>query len=156
MRMKNKSTFILRAGLQSAVYLLIALFSFSQGRTVTGKVTSSQDQSGLTGVSVQVKGSKTGTTTDANGNYTITVPSANSVLVFSFTGRENQQVTVGSQSEINVALEPSNASLEEVVVSVGYGTQRKSDLTGAVSAVRAAQLQERPAASLNQAMAGRM
>lgn len=155
LRMKNKSTFLLRAGLLSAVFLLITLFSFSQTKTVTGKVVNGQDQAALPGVSVQVKGTATGTVTDVNGNFSISVPSANSALIFSFTGFDNQQVTVGSQSQLAITLRSSNNSLGEVVV-IGYGTQRKSDLTGSVGSVRAAQLQERPAASLNEALAGRV
>lgn len=115
-----------------------------------------KDNTPLSGVSIQVKGSTVGTVSDQNGNYSLTVPSGSSVLVFTYTGIAPKEIRVGNQSNLDVDLSSTGATLEEVVVSVGYGTQRKSDLTGSVSAVRAAQLQERPAASLNQAMAGRM
>lgn len=154
--MKNKPSFVLRAGLQCAMFLLLTLFTFSQTKTITGTVTDQKDNSSLPGVTIQVKGTTLGTVTDENGNFSITVPSNSAVLVFSYTGVATQELRVGAQSNLNVKLSTSGTVLEEVVVSVGYGTQRKSDLTGAVSVVRAAQLQERPAASLNQALAGRM
>ncbi|WP_153797931.1 SusC/RagA family TonB-linked outer membrane protein [Foetidibacter luteolus] len=122
---------------------------------VTGTVTNDKDASPLAGVSVTVKGSTTGTATGADGKYSIQVPGATAVLVFSFTGFANQELTVGSQTSINVSLKESAASLDEVVV-IGYGTARKSDLTGSVGTVKASQLQERPSASLNESMAGRV
>ncbi len=142
-------------GLQSLFLLFLSLFAFSQTRTVTGRVTDARDDKGLASVSVQVKGSGTGTTTDQTGAYSITVPSSQSVLVFSYAGLGTKEFTVGNQNTINVQLASANTSMDEVVV-VGYGTRKKSDLTGAVGSVRAAQLQERPAASLNEALAGRI
>ena len=109
----------------------------------------------LLGVSVMVKGTKTGTVTDANGNFSLNVPSASSVLVFSFTGLESKEVTVGNQSTITIQLISNAKALSEVVV-IGYGTMRKSDLTGAVGSVKAQELQERPSASLSQGLAGRI
>ncbi len=152
--MKMK-THIFKAGLLSIILLLTTFLSFSQDRTVTGQIVSSQDNQGLSGVSVQVKGTTRGTTTDANGRYSLSVPAANSTLVFSFTGFQPKEVKVGTQSVISASLQPGANALGDVVV-IGYGTRRKSDLTGAVGSVKAAQLQERPAASLNQALAGRI
>ncbi|MBC7849167.1 MAG: SusC/RagA family TonB-linked outer membrane protein, partial [Chitinophagaceae bacterium] len=136
---------------------LVLLTSFqasAQERTVTGKVTDGADKQPLPGVTVQVKGTTTTTTTDATGNFSITVPSPQAVLVFTFTGMEALERAVGSSESLAIEL-LSAGSLGEVVV-VGYGTSRKSDLTGAVGNVRAQQLQERPAASVNQALAGRI
>ncbi len=109
----------------------------------------------LQGVSVLISGTKTGSTTNSDGRFTLTVPNDRASLEFSSVGFESQTINVGNQTEINITLTSSAAGLDQVVV-VGYGTRRKSDLTGAVGSVRAAQLQERPAASLNQALAGRI
>ena len=109
----------------------------------------------LPGVSVLVKGTSNGTSTGINGEYSISVPNGQSVLQFSFVGYLSQEITVGSKSIIDVELAPDMKALEEVVV-VGYGSVKKSDLTGAVGAVKAEALQERPAASLNQGLSGRV
>ncbi|MDO6518644.1 SusC/RagA family TonB-linked outer membrane protein [Zobellia uliginosa] len=108
----------------------------------------------LAGVNVLLEGSTTGTQTDFDGNYTITASSGD-VLVFSYIGMKTQSITVGASGTINVTMEEDAASLDEVVV-IGYGTQKKSDLTGAVGSVSAADLQERPAASLTQSLSGKM
>ncbi len=153
--MKNKYTFIARAGLQLFVALLLSLAAFSQTKTVSGKVTGLPDNNALSGVSVQVKGTTTGTVTDNGGNFSISVPGLGSVLVFSYTGFQNKEVPVAGESTITVQLQPGNNTLDEVVV-IGYGTARKSDLTGAVGTVKSSQLQERPSASLNEQMSGRI
>lgn len=103
--------------------------------SVTGIVTD-ESGTGLPGVSILLKGTQRGTTTDPNGKYKIEVPDKNAILVFSFVGYLPQEVTVGNQSQINVNLNVDTKALEEVVV-VGYGTQKKSDLTGSVSSVNA-------------------
>lgn len=151
----KKAIFTQRLWLSMLLMLLVQL-SFAQSRTVSGKVIDQRDNKGLAGVSVQVKGTSTGTVTDASGDYTIAAPSAESVLVFSYAGYGTQEFTVGNQTNINVQISGGATNLNEVVV-VGYGTRRKSDLTGSVGSVRGAQLQERAAApSLNQALAGRI
>jgi TonB-dependent starch-binding outer membrane protein SusC len=123
-------------------------------RLVRGKV---EDESGngLPGVSVVLKGTTRGTTTNGEGTFELDVPETNPTLVFSFVGYLTQEIQVGNQTQINVKMAVDSKSLDEVVV-VGYGTQRKSDLTGAVSTVKGETLQERPAASLNQALSGRL
>lgn len=105
--------------------------AFGQTKTVTGKVTSSDDGAPLPGVNVQVKGSNTGTVTDVEGNYSISVTD-NSVLVFSFVGYASQEVTVGSQSQVNISLGVDVTALSEVIV-VGYGSQEKKEITSAVT-----------------------
>ena len=100
---------------------------------VSGKITD-EAGNGISGVSVIVKGSSAGTTTDASGAYSITVPDSRAVLVFSYTGYSSREVTVGRQTSVNIQLSPDTKNLEDVVV-VGYGTQRKVDLTGAVSSI---------------------
>ncbi|WPP50991.1 TonB-dependent receptor [Catalinimonas niigatensis] len=122
---------------------------------VVSGIVSSDEVSGLPGVNVLVKGTSTGTVTDIDGKYSINVPDTESVLVFSSIGYVTEEIVVGNQQEINVVMLPDIQSLDEIVV-IGYGTQKRSDLTGAVGSVNVDQLQERPAASLNQAMAGRI
>jgi TonB-linked SusC/RagA family outer membrane protein len=102
--------------------------------TVTGTVTSSEDGLSVPGVNITIKGTTQGTTTDADGKYSIRVPDADAILVFSFIGFLPQEVTVGSRAVIDVSLTADIQQLAEVVV-VGYGTQKKETLTGAVSAV---------------------
>lgn len=152
--MKRTCSFLLRAAVQGCLFMLLTVLAFSQTKTISGKITGTQDNAGLPGVSVQVKGSSSGTTTDENGNFTITVPQG-ATLIFSSTGFESRQVRVGNETQLNISLPTSNQSLGEVVV-IGYGTVKKSDLTGSVGNVKAAQLQERPAASVNEALSGRI
>jgi len=102
-------------------------------KSVSGKVTGERGES-LQGVSVAVKGSKLGTSTDASGNFSITVPD-DAVLVFSFVGHEAREIPVAGQSVINVTLSLS-VKLQEQVIVVGYGSQRKLDVTGSVTQVK--------------------
>lgn len=125
-----------QTGVKLLFILLMAGFTgaLAQTRTVTGKVISSDDGAPVPGVNVQVKGTSTGTVTDANGNYSISVGN-NAVLVFSFVGYATQEVAVGSQSVIDVTLQSDVTALTEVVV-VGYGTQEKKEITSAVSSIK--------------------
>ncbi|WP_315816820.1 SusC/RagA family TonB-linked outer membrane protein [Paraflavitalea speifideaquila] len=152
---KRRSNFV-RKGLHCLLALLfLSLTAFSQTRTVTGKVTGSKDGQPLAGVTVTVKGSSVSTQTNAEGNFSINVPQNAQALTFSSVGYQTDEFTLGTGETINVRLTPTSSTLDDVVV-VGYGTTRKSDLTGSVGTIKAAQLQERPAASLNQALAGRI
>ncbi|SIN65980.1 SusC/RagA family TonB-linked outer membrane protein [Algoriphagus halophilus] len=121
--------------------------------TVTGTV---RDETGLPlpGATISVAGTTSGTVTNVDGEYSINV-SENAELIFSYIGYTPQRITVGTQTVIDVTLQPDATALEEVVV-IGYGTTKRSDLTGSVGSVDAESLQERPASSLNQAMAGRI
>ncbi|WP_020529932.1 SusC/RagA family TonB-linked outer membrane protein [Flexithrix dorotheae] len=101
---------------------------------VTGTVTSAEDGEPLPGVSILIKGTQSGTTTDFNGNYALEVPDGEDVLVFSFIGFQSKEIFVNNQSIINIALDPDLEQLEEVVV-IGYGTAKKKDLTGAIASV---------------------
>ncbi len=132
----------------------------SEGKTgmrtdaeIRGRVTNTMGEP-LEGVSVTVKGTTAGTTTNSEGQFTIDAP-ANSTLVISFVGFTTQEVVAGS-GELNIQLIESGLSELEDIVVVGYGTRRKSDLTGAVGTVRSESLSERPAASLNQNLSGRV
>lgn len=120
---------------------------------VSGKITDEKGE-GLPGASVVVKGTSTGTTTDLDGKYKINVPEE-SIIVISFVGYKTSEILVGNQTVIDVKMQLDAEQLEEVVV-IGYGTQKKSDLTGAVGQVSAEKLQERPVSSLNQGLSGRV
>ncbi|MBT1698708.1 TonB-dependent receptor [Fulvivirgaceae bacterium PWU4] len=115
-----------------------------------------KDENGepIAGVNVLVKGSTIGTATDANGDFSINVPGTESVLVFSFIGYVSQEVLVGNQTSISVQLVQDAKTLSEVVV-VGYGTQEKKDVTGAVSAVSGADIENLPSGGAQQALQGR-
>ncbi|MDT0684974.1 SusC/RagA family TonB-linked outer membrane protein [Autumnicola psychrophila] len=125
-----------------------------QENTVTGTVT---DANGipLPAVNVIEKGTTNGTQTDFDGNYSLNVSSSEAVLVFSFVGMAEYEQVVGTSSEIDIVLEADAAALEEVVV-VGYGTQRKSTMTGSVSTLSGSDVAENPVANISQSLAGRM
>ena len=123
---------------------------------VSGKVTDTKGEP-LPGVSVVLKGTTAGATTGVDGSYSLNVPDGqeNGTLVFSYIGFLKQEVPIGNKSVVDVQLQADTKALEEVVV-IGYGTQRRSDVTGAVASVKEAELRERPTPSLNQALAGKM
>ncbi len=134
--------------------LLFALqYALAQGQTVTGQITSAEDNEPLPGVSILIKGTTTGTSTDLNGNYRLAVPDGNAVLQASFIGFETIEIPVGNQSIINISMQPDLEQLEEVVV-VGYGSQVKRDITGAVSSVKGKDLQAFNTPSFDQALQG--
>lgn len=124
-----------------------------QQKVITGKVI---DENGnpVPGVNIQVEGTTTGTISDGNGKYTISVPNDNAVLNFSFIGYNLQKITVGGKSVIDVSLEPAVSALQEVVV-VGYGTTRKADLTGSISAVKEDEYMNQPVNRVDQILQGR-
>ena len=122
-----------------------------QGITVTGKITSAEDATGLPGVNVIVKGTVQGTVTDIEGNYNIEVADASTVLTFSSVGFVTQEIVVGSQSVIDILLITDLTALEEIVV-IGYGTMKKSDVTGSVSSVTPDELIDRPVVNIGQAL----
>lgn len=109
------------------ILLSASIVAIGQTRTITGKITDSKDGSPLSGVSVIPKGSTKGTTTGADGTFSITVNSKSSVLIFSSVGFATQQLPINGNN-FSVAMVASNTSLNEVVV-IGYGTTRKKDLT---------------------------
>ncbi len=134
--------------------LLASIMMTAQERKVTGKVTSSEDLLGLPGANVYIKNSSVGATTDMDGNYTVFVSEKNAVLVFNFVGYQSVEIPVGNKTAINVSLKPDTKNLEEVIV-VGYGTRKKSDITGSVSSVTAKELTAYPVLSAEQALQGR-
>ena len=150
--MKNRvSTFI------SLSFLLLGFFLNvqAQEQEIQGTVTSADDQKPLPGVNITVEGTTTGTSTDAKGNYSLSVPDTVNVLVFSFVGYETQNVSIDGRNEINVTMKPVTVSGEELVV-VGYGVQQRSDLTGSVSTVEPEEITRVPAANLQDALQGKV
>lgn len=125
---------------------------YCQERTITGKVTS-EEEGPLAGVTVMVQGTTIGTFTDANGNYSIRVPGPSSVLVFSIIGFVTQNITVGSQTVIDVLMVPEIKALQEVVVT-GYTSQRKRDITGAVGVVETTKLTAIPVGNVANQLQG--
>lgn len=134
---------------------LMSLASFAQSRQITGTVTSSEDGSAIIGASVRIQGSGDGVTTDVDGKFKLSV-TGTPTLVVTYLGFQNAEITVGTQTNYAIKLTRSVNSLAEVaVVSVGYGTARKKDLTGSISSVSAETLNKLPAPSLEVALQGR-
>lgn len=125
---------------------------FQQTVVLSGKVT---DKRGipLTGVTAVVKGTTLGTTTDANGNFSISVPPNSRILVFSFIGMVTQEVIIGNQTVFNITMEETLLEVEEVVV-VGYGTQKKSDITGSIASISRDKLEILPNLNIAQTIQG--
>lgn len=121
---------------------------------VTGRVTDS-DRNPIVGANVLVKGSSTGTSTDARGSFRIEVPSGSSVLVCSFLGYATKEVTVGTRTELEIELQNDGILLDEVV-AVGYASMRKSDLTGSIAKVDMGELTKTQVLSFDQALGGRV
>jgi hypothetical protein len=129
--------------------------SVGQEITVSGKVTASGDNSPLPGVSVLIKGTSTGTTTDTDGQFTLRVPDPSATLVFSFIGYAPQELSVGSRTALDVSLVADVTELNEVVV-VGYGSVKKTDLTGAVATIDPAVITKRGPVSALEGVQGQV
>ncbi|GAB3313267.1 TonB-dependent receptor [Larkinella ripae] len=127
--------------------------AWAQNQTVSGRITAGESGEALPGVSVVIKGTTQGTNTDNTGKYTLRLPNPNATLVVSFIGYLSKEVVVNGRSAIDVVLDVDTKSLEEVVV-VGYGTQEKVNLTGAVGTVDSKRLQNRPIASVGEGLQG--
>jgi TonB-linked SusC/RagA family outer membrane protein len=149
--MQNRLKYLLVLLLLACSYVALAQ---NAGIPVKGKITDSKD-SALANVSVTVKGTGRGTTTDATGSFKLTVPSENAVLQITYIGYENQELAVGKTREFTVRLNASSGQLDQVVV-VGYGTQRKVTVTGAVASVKGSELEKSPTVNLTNSLAGRL
>jgi TonB-dependent starch-binding outer membrane protein SusC len=123
--------------------------------TVSGRVTSKDEGVGLPGTNIIIKGTTQGTVTDSNGDFRIEVPSSESILIFSAIGFTSQEVVLNGRTTLNITMEPDITTLSEVVV-VGYGTQKKADITGAVATFKTDQILERPLSRVDQALVGQM
>ncbi len=140
------------------IYLFLfmsALAVSGQQRTITGTVTDAADGTTIPGVSILVKGSSTGTTTNLKGIYSLKINENAQVLVFSFVGMKTVEVPVGTTNVINAQLVTSGVDLDEVVV-IGYGAVKKSDLTGSVASIRTDDLKKIPVNSLDQGIQGKV
>lgn len=136
------------------IFMLVGTFSYSQEKTITGTVVSSSDGMPVPGANVIVKGTSNGTATDFDGNYTINVSGTGATLVFSSLGFISQEVPAGNQNVVNITLQEDVSALDEVVV-VGYGSAKKSDITGSVSSVKSEELDAYPVLNAEQALQGR-
>ena len=137
-----------------AFLILISSYSlFAQGLHVKGVVTSADDGQPIPGVTVVAKGTTIGIITDFDGNYTLTVP-GNSTLVFSFVGMKSQEVPVNNQSVINVVLASETTAIDEVVV-VGYGTQKVTKVSGAISSLKGSDIEKQKPVRTEDALQGR-
>lgn len=125
-----------------------------QSRLIKGKVIGADDNMPVPGVSIVIKGTTLGTQTDANGNYSLDVSNDDAVLVFSSIGYESQEIPVAGKTTIDVSLGADVTTLTEIVV-VGYGTQDKKDVTGAVSSIKPEKLKSLPVVTVSDALQGR-
>lgn len=153
--MNNLSLYHCRAGLLGLALLLTLSQLLAQTPLlVSGRVTDEGGQP-LPGVTVLVKNSSNGTTTNAEGTYRLSVPATNATIVVSYVGYLSQEIAVNSRSTIDVQLAPGDKTLNEVVV-VGYGTQQKKDLTGAIATVGSRDIQKVPVSGFDQALKGQV
>ncbi|NQU86900.1 MAG: TonB-dependent receptor [Mariniphaga sp.] len=134
---------------------ILANPAYSQTGTVTGKITDSDTGEELPGVNVVIKGTTDGVVTNVFGDYEINIPATDAVLQFSFIGYTLQEIPVNGQSEINVQLVTEINQLDEIV-AVGYGTARRSDLTGSIATISGAELQKIPISNAAEAIKGRL
>lgn len=134
--------------------LFLFAFSLSYAQTVTGVVKNADDGMPLPGVNVIIRGTTNGTMTDFDGNYSLKVVPGD-VLDFSSLGFKTYSVTISNQTTIDVVMETDVESLDEVVV-IGYGTQRKADLTGSITTIKAEEVANSPTSNINQALQGKV
>jgi len=137
------------------VLMLLTVMQVLAQRTITGKVTSMDDGNGIPGVSVIIKGTTQGVLTDIDGKYSLNVPKEGKVLVFTFVGMKKQELEITASNTLDVVLESEAVNVEGVVV-VGYGTMRKSDVTGSVGRVNVADLKKVTTVDAAQAIQGRV
>jgi hypothetical protein len=142
----------LLAFLISGLFIFTTHYLQAQSRAISGKVVSSEDNSGLPGVNVVIEGTAVGTTTDSNGEYSIAAP-VQSTLIFSFIGFITQKIPVDNRTSLNVQMRPDITQLTEVVVT-GYNTTEKKDIIGSIVSVTTEDFKDIPVVSLDQALQG--
>ena len=135
-------------------FLLIIVNAFAQTRTITGIVTSSEDNLPLPGVTVMIKNTTTGTQTDLDGKYKIEITTSNAVLVFSFIGMKQQVVPVGTANSYTIVMMPDIVGIEEVVVTVPYGIQKKETFTGSLGLMQADDMKKQRDESVDKMLQG--
>ena len=138
------------------VFSMLTTVLWAQDKSVSGKVTSSEDGSGLPGVNVVLKGTNTGTVTDIDGVWKLTVPSDGGVLVFSFIGLKSQEVTIGNQAVIDLSMDPDVTQLSEVVVTALNIPREKKTLGYATQEIKQEDLRVARNMDLNTALAGKI
>ncbi len=134
--------------------LFCAILVMGQSKTVSGTITAAEDGLPVIGATILIKGTASGTATDIDGGYSLSVPGNDAVLVISYTGLKTQEVTVGDRTEINLVMESSVSILDEVVVT-GYGSQGRRVLTSAVSSISAKEIENLPTPNVDQMLQGR-
>lgn len=153
----NKKTFLRKHGIPR-ILLLLMFFSFtvlSYGQTnVTGKVTDSKGEA-LIGVNVKIKGTQQGTITDMDGQFRLSVANTNQVLEFSYVGYKTLEVSLSGRTSVNITLQEDTEMLDEVIV-VGYGTQKKISVTGAISSVSAQEIERAPSVGITNVIGARV
>ena len=147
-----KETALFRSVLFLTFLLFISILSYAQV-TVTGRI-SDPDGKPLPGATVQVKGTDTKTITKADGSFQLSVPSTRSILMISYVGYDPVEWPLNDQTDVSVGMKLSASTMTDIVV-VGYGTQKKSDVTGALTSISAKTIQERPVTNVLQAMQGK-
>ncbi len=144
--------------MKKPILLIYLLFSFtmlySQDKAVSGNITD-ENNSPVPGANILVKGTTIGTISDANGNFKLMVPSGNKTISVSFIGYDTKDVDISTTNNVNVRLRQSSIGLQEVV-AVGYGTQKKATVTGAISTVKGTELAKSPTPNLSNAIVGRI
>jgi len=135
--------------------ILTVNHGFAQEHSVIGKVVSSSDGSPLIGVNVLIKGAQNGTTTNFDGEFTLSKVSPGNIVVFSYLGFKTLEVQISNQKVLSISLEEDASALDEIVV-IGYGTSKKSDLTGSISTVSAEKLNVESSTNIGQALQGKM
>lgn len=148
-RMRNLQTLFFMA------FMLSFFAGFAQERQVSGRIIDSETSDGLPGVNVLLKGTTIGTVSDISGGYIISVPSNEDILVFSSVGYITKEIMVGTQTTIDVTMIPDVQALQEIVV-IGYGTQKESDLTSAISTIKAEDIIKTPTSQAMQALQGKV
>lgn len=137
----------------SLCLLLATTIASAQSRTISGTVTSADNNTPVAGATVTVKGTNIATQTDPNGRFSITVPANRNALTVSYVGYGTQDLPLGNSNLVNISLKGATASLDEVVVT-GYTSQRKKDLTGSVSVVNVEQMNKQPTGQLSNQLQG--
>jgi len=145
---------VFKSGLMGMILFLISSQAFAQEIQISGVITEAGTEYTIPGATIQVKGTTNGTVADFDGNYTLAVSSDATTLLISFVGYETAEIEIAGQSVINVALEVSLTQLSEVVV-IGYGTQKKKVVTGAIESINAEEITSTPVLRLEQALQGR-
>ena len=135
--------------------LMLISFVHAQNKVITGKVTNKQTGEALQGVNILAEKTKGGVVTNADGTYSITIKSSSKSLIFSYVGFATQTIIIEDKKVIDISLVSTTTAMDEVVV-IGYGTQKKSSVTGSVSKYRNERLDESPVSRLDQALQGKI